>query len=129
MISDELLKDLQALKERGFIFSISEESNKIYIIFKDYPLPIGIYNMEKTDLLISTTPFYPNSGFDMFWVDEKLLLKNNTVPKSADQIESILGVKWRRFSYHPYNVKHWNPSEDSVITFMEYVSQRLNRGD
>jgi hypothetical protein len=129
MIPDELMKDLEILKEQGYIFNIVEESPKIYIEFKEYPLPAGIYNIEKVDLLIFTTPHYPNAGFDMFWVEPKLTLKNNGQPKAAETFENHLGKSWRRFSYHPYNTKPWNPSEDSVVSFMGYVLQRLQKGD
>lgn len=129
MIPDELLQDLGILKEQGYTFDIVEESPKICIVFKDYQLPSGIYNIEKVDLLIFTTPYYPNAGFDMFWVDPKLTLKNNGQPKAADTFENHLGKSWRRFSYHPYNNKPWNPSEDSVTSFMSYVQQRLLKGD
>ena len=129
MIPDELIKDLEILKEQGYTFEIVEESPKICIVFKDYPLPAGIYNIEKADFLIFTTPHYPNAGFDMFWVDPKLTLKNNAQPKSAETFENHLGKQWRRFSYHPYNTRPWNPSEDSIISFMSYVQQRLLKGD
>lgn len=129
MIPEELVQDLQVLKDQGLEFSIIEESGKIYIEFKDYPLPPGLYTLDKTNLLIFTTPYYPNAGFDMFWVDQSLFLKNNGVPKSAECIEPHLGRNWRRFSYHPYNNRPWNPSEDSVIRFMSYVQQRLRNGD
>jgi hypothetical protein len=65
----------------------------------------------------------------MFWVDPKLTLKNNNQPKAGDTFENHLGKSWRRFSYHPYTAKPWNPSEDSVINFMRYVQQRLQKGD
>lgn len=129
MIPDELVQDLQVLKEHGLEYTITELDSKIYIVFKDYLLPECLYNIDKTDLMIFTTPHYPNAGFDMFWVDEKLLLKNNEKPKAGDVIEVHMQRNWRRFSYHPYNGKPWNPGEDSVISFMSYVDQRLRMGD
>lgn len=117
------------LKERGYKIETIEEDKKINIIFRDYPLPPNLYNVDKTDLLIFTSPSYPNAGFDMFWVKPDVMLKNSTVPKNGDALEPHLGVQWRRFSYHPYNVKGWNPSEDSVISFMSYIEQRLQKGD
>ena len=128
MIPDELTKDLATMAEMGHI-NVVEEGPRVFILFKNYALPDGLYNMEKTDLMIFTTQFYPNAGFDMFWVDEALHLKRGGIPKNADQVESYLGRRWRRFSYHPYNIKPWNPSEDSVIRFLAYVEQRLRRGD
>lgn len=129
MIPDELTRDLQILKERGCVFDVTEENMKIYIIYRNYPLPADIYNTDKTDLLIFTTPHYPNAGFDMFWVKPDVMLKNNTPPRNGEALEPHLGQQWRRFSYHPYQNKGWNPSEDSVISFMAYVQQRLQKGD
>jgi uracil DNA glycosylase len=129
MIPDELVKDLEVLKTRGFSSQIVEENLRIYIIFKDFSLPESVYNMQKTDLLIFTTTQYPNAGFDMFWVDNGLTLKNGGLPKNAEQTESHLGRQWRRFSYHPYQNKKWNPAEDSVVVFIQHVEQRLKNGD
>ncbi len=129
MIPEELLADLKVLQNRGLVCEIAEDGQRILIVFKDYSLPDGIYNMPKTDLLIFTTPHYPNAGFDMFWVSSDLKLQNGGVPKSAESLENYLGKSWRRFSYHPYNAKPWNPSEDSVVSFVTYVEQRLRRGD
>src|SRR3989475_5245285 len=129
MIPEELLADLKVLQERGHFCEITEDGPRVVIVFKDYTLPNGIYNLAKTDLLVFTTPHYPNAGFDMFWVNPDLKLQNGGVPKNADSIEGYLGKSWRRFSYHPYNSRPWNPSEDSVVTFIAYVDQRLRRGD
>ena len=129
MIPEELKQDLEILQERGFSYDIIEEGPQVYVVFKGFPLPPGLYNMEKTDLLIFTTPHYPNAGFDMFWTDENLTLKNGGIPKQAEHKQPFLGVQRRRFSYHPYSVTPWNPSEDNVVSFMEYVQQRLRKGD
>lgn len=129
MIPDELFVDLKVLADQGFLTELVEDGGRIFVLFKGYTLPDSVYNLEKTDLLIYTTPHYPNAGFDMFWVDEKLMLKNGSAPKGGEAIENYLGRNWRRFSYHPYNVKAWNPSEDSVVTYMGYVEQRLRKGD
>lgn len=129
LIPEELTADLRVLQDCGFVYEVVEENPRIFIIFKNYPLPTGVYNTEKTDLLVFTTPYYPNAGFDMFWVDQGLLLRNNTIPQGAGSVETYLGKSWRRFSYHPYNAKPWNPSEDSVVSFISYAAQRLRRGD
>jgi hypothetical protein len=129
MIPQELAEEITALLERGFGCEAIEEDQRIFIFFKDFPLPNGLYNIEKTDLLIFTANLYPNCGFDMFWVDDKLTLKNGTIPKNGEQLQTFLGRRWRRFSYHPYSVKPWNPSQDNLSSFVEYVQQRLRRGD
>ena len=128
MIPEDLLRDLEKLKERGMVFEVKETEGKVYIFFKDFPLPPNIYNQEKTDLIIFTMPNYPSAGFDMFWTDESLKLKNGNIPQNAEVIEPHLGKRWRRFSYHPYNNKLWNPAVDDVNSFMEYVMKRLRMG-
>jgi hypothetical protein len=129
MVPDDLTKDLEFFKECGYVFQVIEEGQRIYIIFKDYQLPPGVYTLDKTDLLIFTTQFYPNAGFDMFWVTEELKLRNGNPPRNADSLESYVGRRWRRFSYHPYAARPWNPSEDSVASFMGNVEKRLKLGD
>lgn len=128
MIPEELIKDVQVLRDNGFVCDIVEEGLKICVVFRNYPLP-PLYNRDSTDLLIYTTAQYPNAGFDMFWTDEKLMLKNSVIPKSADSMEPHLGKIWRRFSYHPFQNRPWNPSRDSVISYISFVAQRLNKGD
>lgn len=130
MIPEELIKDLELMKQQGHVYEVVEEVGKIYIKFKGHPLPPGLYNLEKTDLLIFTTPYYPNAGFDMFWVDQELVLKSTGgPPRNGEVMEPHLGKTWRRFSIHPYQNKPWNPSEDSVITFMGHINKRLQNGD
>ena len=126
MVPQELIEDLNAI---GYPYDLIDDGQRIFIIFKEYPLPPGIYNVEKTELMIYTTPYYPSSGFDMFWVEVQLTLKNGTIPKAGDAIEDYVGKKWRRFSYHPYQGKPWDPSNDSVITYVEYINKRLQNGD
>ena len=93
MIPETLLKDTDALKERGFVFQIIEDGPKIYLRFNDFPLPSGCYNLAKTDLLIFTSVHYPHAGFDMFWTDQGLTLSDGSIPKQADSIETHLGGK------------------------------------
>lgn len=129
MIPEALKRDAVILAQHDFCFEIVPDGLKIYIQFKDFPLPAGLYNADTTGLLIFTTSNYPNAGFDMFWTDPSLALRDGRVPKQADQLELHLGQNWRRFSYHPYNEISWNPSEDNVVRFVAYVQQRLRNGD
>lgn len=126
MIPQELTDDLKRI---GPPYEIIDDGPRIFIVFKEYPLPLGIYNLERTDLMIFTTPLYPNAGCDMFWVNESLRLNDGRIPKNGEAVENYMGRMWRRFSYHPYQEKPWDPSNDSVIRFMAYVDQRLGKGD
>lgn len=129
MIPDELSSELKSLRERGFQVDVTEQDTRVFLIFQKYALPSGVYSITESDLMVFTTTQYPNAGFDMFWVDENLKLKDGRLPRGAEAVESYLGKRWRRFSYHPYNGRQWNPAEDNLERHMEYVRQRLFRGD
>ncbi|WP_301401807.1 E2/UBC family protein [Polaribacter huanghezhanensis] len=127
MIPSELLKEIADLQKVGYQIETSLVGSRVYVVFKDYILPSS-FNMEKTDLLVWTNTNYPSCAFDMFWVHEKLFLSNGVVPQAAQHIENHCGINWRRFSIHPYQVKPWNPSEDSLEGYISYINKRLNQG-
>lgn len=129
MIPPELNRDLQLLRSAGLKFKTVIETQKAYVWFNDYKLPASVYNKNTTDLLILTLTSYPKAGFDMFWVDSDVTLCDGRTPNAADVIECHVGKLWRRFSYHPYQNEPWSPSEDNVASFINYVDQRLGRGD
>lgn len=115
--------------KNSYAYDVVEDGAKVYLVFKKFPLPEGVYNQNYTDLLIFTTQQYPNANFDMFWTEESLTLNDGRVPRNAEVIETHLGKRWRRFSYHPYNTRPWNPAQDNVSSYIEYVKQRLRKGD
>lgn len=129
MIPEQLKQEVAELIALGYKIELVEEGSRVYIIFRDYKLKDGLYNMSTTDLLVFNTTSYPSSHFDMFWVDQSLTLKNGGIPQSAGHIEGYLNRNWRRFSIHPYNAKPWNPNEDSLTGYLSYVHQRLINGN
>ena len=129
LIPPALESDLAVLKKRGFRADVQESDAKVYILFRGFPMPEGLYNLDSADVLIFTTPYYPHAGFDMFWTDRSLLLRDGRIPEGGGVEERHLGRVWRRFSYHPYGERGWNPSRDDVAGFVAYVQQRLQRGN
>lgn len=129
MIPKDLLVDVDALKMRGFDIEHVEKDGKIYLEFKKFPVPDGIYRVKETNLLIFTGPHYPYTSFDMFWTDPSLVMNDGSAPKQAEVREMHLGKEWRRFSYHPYQNVAWNPSDDNLAKYVAYVQQRLENGD
>lgn len=126
MLPEILKEEIASLQEVGYQIQHTIVGNTIYIVFEGYELPLDKFNQSKTDLLVRTSTIYPKSAFDMFWTDKELLHKNNNIPKNAEAIEILIGRNWRRFSIHPYNSKVWNPSEDSLTSYLIYINQRLN---
>ena len=113
MIPNILINEIAELEKLGYQIKTEESGNRVFIIFQNFQLPEG-YNIKETKLLVWTGVNYPSSPFDMFWVDENLLLLNGQQPHAANQIEMHCNKKWRRFSIHPYNYKRWDPTEDSL---------------
>jgi len=117
-----LLQHIDELR-KSYEIEVSESSNEICIVFKNYPLPTAVWNVDKTDLLILANSAYPNAKMDMFWVTPGLTLKDGKVPQSGDVIETHCGKNWQRFSWHPQS---WNPVTDNLLTYLEVVNHRLH---
>jgi hypothetical protein len=121
MIPEQLAQEAEVLRAEGQSVDLIEAEGLVNLVLHSYPLPPG-YNKATTELLVKIPASYPNGRPDMFWVDEDLLLKDGRCPRSADLIETILGKKWRRFSWHPQG---WNPGTDNLRTYLEFVNARL----
>lgn len=116
----QLELEIEALRQNGKELEVREADGLIYVIVRDYPLPVG-YNNPHTRLLLKIPLSYPNGSPDMFWVDPDLRLASGG-SQASTTIENILGEPWLRFSWHP---KKWNPVQDNLNTFMEFVNRRL----
>ena len=122
----QLEADIKVLREQGFDVSACRDSandNRIFIVFEEYPLPLG-WNKKETHLLLITDVSYPNSKLDMFWVGPDLLLDGNKIPQAGDTIETYMDKSWRRFSWH---VQKWNPAIDNVRSYLDTVDARLKQ--
>jgi len=86
-----------------------------YLYGPRYTIAVGL-------LLLRLPPAYRQGKPDMFWTEESLRFSDGRVPQSADQVETYLGVRWRRFSWH---LASWNPSTDNLLTYLECVDHRL----
>lgn len=121
MLPPQLVEEVQELRNEGYEIDLIEAEGWANVVFHGYQVPAG-YPKGSTDLLLKFPMSYPNGQPDMFWTEEDLLLANGAVPRSADAIETALGKRWRRFSWHPAN---WNPGRDSLRTYLEFVNGRL----
>lgn len=118
----QLSQELELLKTEGYNIEVSEESSSFCVVFKDYNLPEGIWNKDKTDLLIIAQTVYPNAKLDMFWVAPGLKLADGRMPQAGDVEESHCGKTWQRFSWH---AEKWNPARDNITTYLELINHRL----
>ena len=125
VVPQELEKEVELLHLLGYEVELTQEGQRVYVLFKNFELGPK-FVPSRSDLLVYTSIEYPNAGFDMFWVDPVVKLANGGVPQGGDQIESYLGRQWRRFSWHLN--RSWNPSKDSLRTWISHVEARLSRG-
>lgn len=122
MLPNQLVEEVQALCEGGLTATLSEVDGMANVLILNYPVRLRHYNKTTIELLLRLPLSYPNGKPDMFWTDEDFRLKSGSAPKSADQIETHLGKRRRRFSWH---LSSWNPWTDNLLTFLEFVENRL----
>jgi hypothetical protein len=102
-------------------FEVTEDQDIINVVFKNFEFG-GNFNFTRGDVLIRIPRSYPDGGPDMFWTDPEVKLADGRIPQSAEQIETYCGRPWRRFSWHKQN---WQPSVDSLDSYLEFVRRRL----
>ncbi len=125
MIPEQLVQEVKGLREAGYHVETVEADGFVNLVFSSYALPASL-SKPSADVLIKIPLSYPNGRPDMFWTDVDVLLKDGRVPRSAEAIESALGRQWRRFSWHP---KSWNPGLENLLTYLEFVNDRLRRAE
>ncbi|MFC3861181.1 multiubiquitin domain-containing protein [Deinococcus antarcticus] len=67
---------------------------------------------------------YPASPLDCFWVEPPLTLRNGASPANTGHNALFPQDLW--FSYH---VQGWSPTENSLLTYVGVIRQRLNAGN
>lgn len=118
MVPELLVREVQELRAEGFSVEIVEADGFANLIFQNYPIP-PMYNRKSVELLVKIPMSYPNGKPDMFWTDEELLLANGQEPKQANTIETPLGKRRRRFSWHPQS---WNPATGNLRMYLEFIN-------
>ena len=119
MIADHIKKDIDQLAE---IYSIRKiiDDNPIIVIIENFPLPIG-FKISHTELLLQIPIAYPNSGLNMFWVDEEAVPKDKILPFKIHH-DIMDNKNWFRYSWHPTN---WTPGSDNLLSFIEFINRGL----
>ncbi len=123
MISSAVQHEVEELRKQGLAVSLVEgQDGFIHVILENYSLPSG-YSVQSSKLLVKLPASYPNGMPDMFWVDEAVRLANGSLPDRANP-EAVNGNTWLRFSWHP---ARWNPGNDTLLTYLEFVNRRLEQ--
>lgn len=120
MLPPKLAKEVEEL-QHDYAIEVVEDSDNVNLIFQSFPLEEG-YNMPSAEMLLRIPRTYPDTGPDMFWTNEQLLLADGRIPQAAEAFETHLSKRWRRFSWHR---PPWNPVIDNLRSHVEFIRKRL----
>lgn len=67
---------------------------------------------------------YPAAQLDCFYVDADLRLANGCMPTNSG-MQPINGANLLWFSWH---LAQWDPSRDSLLSFIRFINERFRRG-
>lgn len=112
------------LTEKDIAFAeVIDAAGQRGIILRQYPLPKGLFDAAKADLLILIPSGYPDVPPDMFyllpWVK---LVGRNALPRAADQPHAFAGQTWQRWSRHN---PEWRPGVDGIWSMLKRVDHAL----
>lgn len=110
------------LTEREIAFEEVDGPQKA-IVLRAYSVPLGRFNVEKADFLITLPTGYPDVCPDMFYALPWLkLVKTDNYPKAADQPFDFNGHRWQRWSRHQ---DQWRPGVDGIWTMLRRLDTAL----
>jgi hypothetical protein len=101
-------------------------SSGAYLIeIDEYPLPTG-WNRSSARVLFVAPPGYPGAQPDCFWVEPtRLRLANGETPQASNDSNPIPGADGRSTTWFSWHLQSWNPNSDSLLTYMNVITQRL----
>jgi hypothetical protein len=94
------------------------------VTMPDVKMPLG-WNRDLVTILFVAPPGYPAAQPDCFWVEPTgVRLENGTTPQNTNDANPIpeVGQRGTWFSWH---LQHWNPNNDSLVTYLKVIMQRL----
>ena len=98
---------------------VMEGVGKFGLVVQHFPVPDGYVEREST-LMLLVPSGYPGVPIDMFYLYPPIQRRDgNEIPTLADEMH--FGTTWQRWSRH----YQWQPGEDSVATYIEYVRNEL----
>jgi hypothetical protein len=116
-------RDRAYLAEKGIAYEEIIADGQRGVVLRQYPLPAGIFNSCKADILIIIPPGYPDTPPDMFhlipWVR---LTARNAFPRAADQSVMFNGQSWQRWSRHN---NEWRPGVDGIWSMLKLIDHAL----
>lgn len=117
--------DRNYLIGKGYNFEEAVWNGQNGLIVKDFPLPEGKYNHQKSDLLILIPPGYPEVRPDMWYFFPAILLSPSNKPARATETQHPFNnVTWQRWSRH-YPANEWRSGVDGIHSYLKRVNIAL----
>ena len=120
----KLQEHIVALRERGYEVE-TVDNGEIAVVIKDYKIPGRIWSRASADLRIATDARYPKSALGPFWLHPPVTRRNGDSINGAGSTEWE-GRAWRTFCW---NVVHWDPKYDNLLTHLDVVDDRMRRDE
>ncbi|MCC6269499.1 MAG: hypothetical protein IT300_18230 [Dehalococcoidia bacterium] len=98
---------------------VARSGAQLFAVVKAAQLPPATYTTTRSDVLLISDVQYPVSAMDMFWMEEPVKLADGTVPSHQSSIETYVGRRWRRWSWHRNGV--WTPGVDDLLGHWAFV--------
>ena len=90
-----------------------------------FKLPSG-WNRPEGTILFMAPPGYPGAQPDCFWIEPAgLRLVNGGTPQNSNDANPIPGVNGRSTTWFSWHLQTWNPNNDSLLTYLNVITQRL----
>lgn len=116
-------KDRRYLADRGIAYEEVEQGGQKALVFRDYPLPAGVFDHPQADLLVLLPGGWPDTGSDMFylfpWVK---VVRTGAYANCADQPHTFGDRTWQRWSRHS---PEWRCGRDGIWTVLRRVDTAL----
>lgn len=117
--------DREYLVSKGYQFEEKVDGIRHGLIIRNYELPIGKYNHERSDLLIIIPQGYPDTRPDMWYFFPAILLMPGNRPARQTQASiPFEGKTWQRWSRH-YPADQWRSGIDGIHTYLKKIDTAL----
>jgi len=118
--------DREYLISKEYQFEEKIDTGRNGLIIRNYELPKGKYNQDRSDLLIIIPPGYPDTRPDMWYFFPAILLTPGNRP--ARQTQATLSFEektWQRWSRH-YPADQWRSGIDGIHTYLKKIDTALH---
>ena len=120
----KLAEHIAVLRGRGYEVE-TVVYGEIAIVIKDYRIPARIWSRPSADLRLAADAEYPESALGPFWLHPPVRRRN------GDAIRGVGSTEWQGKTWQTFfwDVVHWDPRYDNLLTHLDVVDERMRRDE